>query len=267
MEGKGGGGGPTKKKQGKKPWALSRVTSSDYDGPWWRTVARKNEDISRTHVVRHRGFPSSAGESVNARILSRSNICASVSSGRVDREEGNALVGRSPPMPDPLLHAGERPTDTPRERARAWAAGMLFLFSLSLSSSLSSSSYETNRFETFHLLTETFRWLWDERLLRVSRLIRRSSKIVRLNRRVGRTTTSHLEHPGHRAKRTYVLQHVVETNSTDVRTNEFKLCACQISKKLIVLKIERIVTSLNSESIRKIFITLVDFKRQVYHGV
>lgn len=28
-------------------------------------------------------------------------ICASVPSDRVDREEGNALVGRSPPMMDP----------------------------------------------------------------------------------------------------------------------------------------------------------------------
>lgn len=119
--------GLTKKKNRRKS---RRVTSSD-DGPWWRTVARKNEDISRTHS------PSRAGGSRLPRrralmsAYSRDRICASVPSGRVDREEGNALVGTSPPMTDPYSTAGERPTDTPQKRARRGWQGC-FSFSLFL---------------------------------------------------------------------------------------------------------------------------------------
>ncbi|TGZ46391.1 hypothetical protein DBV15_03658 [Temnothorax longispinosus] len=86
-----------------------------------------------------RGFPSSAGESVNVRILSRDRICASVPSGRVDRdEEGNALVGRSPPMMDPLLHRRVnapriRPENEPGVGGRDALSLSLSLLSLSLS--------------------------------------------------------------------------------------------------------------------------------------
>ncbi|KYN11862.1 hypothetical protein ALC57_16003 [Trachymyrmex cornetzi] len=65
---------------------------------------------------------------------SRDRICASVPSGRVDREVGNALVGTSPPMTDPYSTAGERPTDTPQERAQRGVGGssmvmIIFVFS------------------------------------------------------------------------------------------------------------------------------------------
>lgn len=99
--------------------------------------------VQSSHV---RGFPSSAGESVNVRILSRDRICASVPSGRVDREEGNALVGRSPPMMNPYSMRVNAPRIRPRNAARRGWQGWLSL-----------SPDETNRFGTFHLLTETLR--------------------------------------------------------------------------------------------------------------
>ncbi|EGI61516.1 hypothetical protein G5I_10291 [Acromyrmex echinatior] len=54
---------------------------------------------------------------------SRDQICASVPSGRVDREVGNALVGTSPPITNPYPTAGERPTDTPQEQAQSGSVG------------------------------------------------------------------------------------------------------------------------------------------------
>lgn len=95
----------------------------------------------------HRGFPSSAGESVNVRILSRSNMRERAPSGRVDREEGNALVGTSPPMMDPYSARVNAPRIRPRNESGVGGRDAL------------SFSLRTRRivFGTFHLLTETLR--------------------------------------------------------------------------------------------------------------
>jgi len=56
-------------------------------------------------------------------------------------------------MTDPYSTTGDRPTDTPQEQAQRGVGGR----DVSLSLFFSFYPNETNRFGTFHLLTETLR--------------------------------------------------------------------------------------------------------------